>query len=494
MISGDILVAMTVTDNDLNLLREFSRNQSQDAFTALVQRHLGLVYCAALRQVRSPQLAEEVAQSVFTDLARNARRLTSDTVLVAWLYEITRRTAINVVRGEVRRQRREQTASEMNPMDSSATDWTHIAPLLDEAMQALDEIDRTAVLLRYFENKTLREVGQTLGTSDDAAQKRVSRAIERLRQFFAHRGVAVGASGLIIVISANAVAATPIGLCAAIAAASALAGTTIAASATTTITKAIAITTVQKTLIAATLAVWVATGIYQARQASHWRRQVQTLRQQQAEQIQELTHERDIGARQLAGLRDENERLNQNAAELIRLRGEVGMLRRQQREVTRTAATAPSRESALPGQTQSDVKQQLNSPRPFQIQLVLNEPADDTEVMTQGDVNAGGVALNVRKTPLLDQTALSSAAVTTDQITGASRIDIELTQTGREQFAQLTKENINKQLAIVMNGKLYAAPWIMSEIPGGKLQISGSFTEKEASELASKINEAIGSH
>src|SRR5258708_50716 len=126
---------MTMTStNDLDLLRKFTCDNSQDAFTALVQQHLNLVYCAALRQVRSPQLAEEVAKSVFTDLARNAARLKPDTILTAWLYEVTRRTAINVVRGEARRQLREQIAFEMNAMNANAADWRQIEPLLDEAM------------------------------------------------------------------------------------------------------------------------------------------------------------------------------------------------------------------------------------------------------------------------------------------------------------------------------------------------------------------------
>jgi RNA polymerase sigma factor (sigma-70 family) len=198
--------------NDLDLLRKFTRDQSQDAFAALVKRHLGLVYSAALRQVRSPQLAEEVAQSVFTDLARTAPRLNPDTVLTAWLYEVTRRTAINVVRGEARRRLREQIAFEMNAMNANADDWMQIEPLLDEAMHALDSADRTAILLRFFENKSLREVGQALDTTDDTARKRVNRAIERLREFFAKRGVTVGAAGLVLLISANAVQAAPVGL------------------------------------------------------------------------------------------------------------------------------------------------------------------------------------------------------------------------------------------------------------------------------------------
>src|SRR5206468_1264558 len=208
---------------------------------------------AALRQVRSSQLAEEVAQSVFADLARNAARLKPDTILSAWLYEVTRRPAINVVRGEARRQLREQIASEMNAMNATSDDWTQIEPLFDEAMHALDDTDRTAVLLRYFEDKSLREVSETLGTTDDTARKRVNRAVERLREFFAKRGVTVGPSGLVIVISANAVQAAPIGLAVTIST-TVLTGTTIATAAIAAATKAIAMTTLQKTFIAAIVA------------------------------------------------------------------------------------------------------------------------------------------------------------------------------------------------------------------------------------------------
>ena len=247
---------MTMTPtNDLALLREFIRDQSQDAFTALVQRHLGLVYCAALRQVRSPQLAEEVAQSVFTDLARNAARLKPDTVLSAWLYEVTRRTAINVVRGESRRQLREQIALEMNAMNATSDDWRQIEPLLDDAMHALDDTDRTAILLRYFENKSLRDVGESLGTTDDTARKRVSRAVERLREFFTKSGVTVGASGLALAISDHAVQEAPVGLAVTISTATALAGKTA------TVGKAMAMTTLQKTLVAAAFVTAVSLGV-----------------------------------------------------------------------------------------------------------------------------------------------------------------------------------------------------------------------------------------
>ena len=217
--------------SDLDLLRQFARKNSQDAFAEIVRRHLNLVYSAARRQVRSPQLAEEIAQSVFADLARNAGKLNNATggtpVLTAWLYAVTRRTAIDAIRKESRRQLREQIAVEMTNMNATANDWTQIEPLLDDAMGALDETDRSAILLRYFENKNLREVGETLGTTEDAAQKRVSRAVERLREFFSKRNVTIGAGGLAVLISANAVQSAPMGLAATISTDAVLAGTAV---------------------------------------------------------------------------------------------------------------------------------------------------------------------------------------------------------------------------------------------------------------------------
>src|SRR4051812_44178052 len=216
-----------MAETDLQLLARYARENAEEAFAEIVRRHVGLVHSAALRQVRSPELAEEVAQSVFSDLARQAGRLPPDTILTAWLYQVTRRSAIDVVRREGSRRLREQIANEMNAVNASSADWGHIEPLLDEAMHALDETDRTAVLLRYFENKSLREVGQTLGTSDDTAQKRVSRAVERLREFFSKRGVTISASGLVLLISANAVHAAPVALAVTISTAVFLAGNAV---------------------------------------------------------------------------------------------------------------------------------------------------------------------------------------------------------------------------------------------------------------------------
>src|SRR6185295_8401968 len=122
-----------MSDTDLELLARYTRCHAEDAFAEVVRRHLDLVHSAALRQVRSPQLAEEVAQSTFIKLARQARQLAPDSILSAWLYQVARRESIDVIRREARRQLREQIASEMNAMHATADDWTQIEPLLDEA-------------------------------------------------------------------------------------------------------------------------------------------------------------------------------------------------------------------------------------------------------------------------------------------------------------------------------------------------------------------------
>jgi len=302
--------------SDLDLLRQFARENSQDAFAEIVQRHLDLVYSAALRQVRSPQLAEEIAQSVFADLARVAATPSSPGTLTPWLYAVARRAAIDVIRKESRRQLREQIAAEMNNMNATANDWTQIAPLLDDAMAALDETDRAAILLRYFENKNLREVGESLNISDDAAQKRVSRAVEKLREFFSKQKITIGASGLAVLISANAVQSAPVGLCAAI------------LTATSGITATVGMTMIHKILIAGFAAAAIGSGIY----SFHLQKQIGALQQQQAllnQRIAQLSQERDDAKNQLAAVQQENEQQQNNQDELLRLRGETGVLRRQ---------------------------------------------------------------------------------------------------------------------------------------------------------------------
>ena len=313
-----------MTASDLDLLKHYARDNAQDAFAEIVRRHLDLVHAAALRQVRSPQLAEEVAQSVFADLARQTHRLAPDTILSAWLYEITRRTAIDVVRREARRQLREQIATEMNAMNATTADWVHVEPLLDEAMHALDKTDRAAVLLRYVENKSLREVGAALGTSDDAAQKRVTRAVERLREFFAQRGVTVGASGLVVVISANAVQAAPVGLAATLCQAAFVSAT--AGSGTLSVLKFMTTTKLKAGAISAVVVASAVTTLVIQQQSQANLRSTDATLQQQAEQMVQLQSENQRLAN-LAALPDRSPASRR--AELQRLRDEVAASRRQ---------------------------------------------------------------------------------------------------------------------------------------------------------------------
>src|ERR1035438_3205146 len=233
------------------------------------------------------------------------------------------------------------TDARLHESGTPAGEWSQVEPMLDDAMNTLDDTDRAAVLLRYFENKSLREVGAALGTSEDAAQKRVSRAVERLREFLAKRGVTIGASGLVVAIAANAVQAAPVGLAATIAAAAALAGTTIATAATATAVKTIAMTTMQKAIIIAALVAAVGTGVYEARQVSQLREQVQALQQQQAPltgQIQQLQRERDDATNRLTSLADENATLKRTPTELLKLRSEVTRLRADSNDPADTAA------------------------------------------------------------------------------------------------------------------------------------------------------------
>ena len=351
MPGGDVIIlnmSEPANASDLELLARYTRQHAEDAFATLVRRHVDLVHSAALRQVRSPQLAEEVAQTTFTKLARIAPQLAPDTILTAWLYQVTRREAIDAVRREARRQLREQIATELNTMNAITSDWAHIEPILDEAMAELDDTDRAAVLLRYFENKSLREVGATLGTSDDAAQKRVSRAVERLRELFAKRGITVGTSGLVVVISANAVQAAPMGLAITISTAAALAGTTLATATTATAIKTIAMTTLQKTVITATLAIVAGAGIYQASQAARLRGEIHVAKNNQSEYLQKLQRERDDASNHVAWLTDELAKGKSNNLELLRLRGEVGLLRNKIREQETLLAALPNQRQLKP--------------------------------------------------------------------------------------------------------------------------------------------------
>jgi uncharacterized protein (TIGR03435 family) len=221
-------------NDDLTLVRAYADGQSEDAFTALVDRYIALVYSAALRQTRDPHQAREITQVVFIILARKAGTLHARTVLPGWLYHTTHYVAANLRKTDHHRRQREQEAY-MDTLAHAEPDptWEQLSPALDEAMAHLRDQDRDAIVLRFFENKSLREVGASLGIADRAAQKRIARGLEKLRAFFTRRGILTTTAILGSALATNSVHAAPAGLAQSISAVALVKG---AAASTSTLT------------------------------------------------------------------------------------------------------------------------------------------------------------------------------------------------------------------------------------------------------------------
>jgi len=199
---------------DMDLVREFARHNSEAAFTELVRRHIDLVYSVALRCTRDDGDAQDVTQAVFIILARKAAGLREKTLLTGWLYETTRFIAARLLRTHARRHAREQEAymqSTLNEAENSAV-WEKLAPHLETAMWKLNAADRALLVLRFYKNKSGPEAAALLGMREDAAHKRVTRAIEKLRKFFAQRGMTLSGAAIAGAVSANSVQAAPVGL------------------------------------------------------------------------------------------------------------------------------------------------------------------------------------------------------------------------------------------------------------------------------------------
>jgi RNA polymerase sigma factor (sigma-70 family) len=311
------------------LLAQYAATRSEEAFREVVNRYVNLVYSTAVRLVNGDShLAEDVTQRVFADLAKMASALSKDVMPGGWLHRHTCYVAQKTMRTERRRKAREEQAVQMNEIeDCSAANFAVIAPILDEAINKLGADERQAIVLRYFEEKDFRSVGAALGSSEEAARKRVNRALDKLRTVLLRRGVTLSAAGLAALLEAQAVSAAPAGIAvgmtaAALATASAGGGTAL------TTLYFMSITKFQTGLIAViTLALSIPL-VMQHRAQAKLREENQALRAQ---------------AEQVEGLRTENARLAKlvplasNAAstnndaqfrELMRLRGEVGTLRK----------------------------------------------------------------------------------------------------------------------------------------------------------------------
>ncbi len=213
--------------DDGELLRRYAENHDEAAFAELVQRHVNLVYAAALRRVGGDaHLAEEVAQTVFTTLARKAGALVRHPVLIGWLHRSTHYAAIDAVRLKRRKEAREQELSMNDRLAGNSREeiaWEEVRPVIDSLLDELSERDRGALLLRFFEGRTFAQIGENLTLSEDAARMRVERALEKFRGLLARRGVTSTGAALGVVLASQPVIAAPAGFAAAVTSA-ALAG------------------------------------------------------------------------------------------------------------------------------------------------------------------------------------------------------------------------------------------------------------------------------
>ena len=323
---------MTEARSDSELVRAFVETRSEAAFAELVERHVNLVYSAALRHLRGDaHLARDATQAVFCELARSALSLCGRPTLSGWLYTTTRFIALRMGRSESRRAAREQAFVMRNTEPSlPEVTWKEVENLLDEAMQDLSSEDREAVLLRYFRKESFGAIGASLGASENAARMRVERALEKLRAALSRRGVTCPSSVLGGLLMANAVSSAPAGLAATLLMPAIASGAAATAGGATLKLVEIMTTMNVKTAVAVIALAGTSTGwIVAQRNAAGLEQTVTELRQRASE----------TSATENSGVKpdDEGARLRAERNELMRLRAEVTDLRRQLRE--RLAAT-----------------------------------------------------------------------------------------------------------------------------------------------------------
>jgi RNA polymerase sigma factor (sigma-70 family) len=332
---------------DAQLLREYTRQGSEAAFGEIVARYTDLIYASVLRQAGSADLAEEVAQSVFTDLARKAPALTArlgdNGTIVGWLYRSSRYALSKYRRAEHRRHTREsQAMQDFDPASTTPPDWECVRPVLDEALADLNEEDRQAMLLRFFQNQGFEAIGGALGISDDAAQKRVARALEKVRARLVRHGITTTAAMLSAVLSTKAIETAPAGLAARLAGA-ALAG---AAAKTGTTLTIMTLTSFKTGIIATVIAAALAAGLVVERRSLNQLQEENAALRQQISQLGQPPQQTQQPAL-LKTDSDELAKLRREQAELLKLRGEVGVMRDTMEKNQGELATARSENARM---------------------------------------------------------------------------------------------------------------------------------------------------
>jgi RNA polymerase sigma factor (sigma-70 family) len=315
--------------SDQELLRQYAEQHGESAFADLVQRHVDAVYSAVLRIVRDRSMAEDLTQQVFLALAANASKLSGHPALCGWLHRTARNLSAKALRTEARRRKREDEAVRMQQDIEPDRIWTTLEAHLDEALCSLSDQDRDAVLLRFFHGQSAREIADIVSITEAAAQKRVNRALERLRRIFERRGVTVAAQALGTSISAHSISAAPAGLASSIS--SLLAKTVIRKPAFLAATEAFTMTTMQKTIAVISIAAAVGAGVWEARQSSVRRTQIEAMEQRSANlaaKAKDAQGRRDEFTRLLNARRAEVQHVKDLANEAPKLREEISRIRR----------------------------------------------------------------------------------------------------------------------------------------------------------------------
>lgn len=409
--------------SDQQLLVNYASRGDEGAFAELVRRQVDLVYSAARRLIVDPHLAEDVTQAVFTALARQAlsvaHRLDGGAPLSGWLHVTTRNHAAATVRSEERRRAREQEAAMEEPSNSEPlANWERIAPQLDPAMAELSDSDRDALLLRFFERRTAKEIGDRLGVGEEAAQKRVNRALERLRGVFVARGLAVPSATLAGALTLNAVQTAPAALAGTVA-------TGVVTAANTTISAFGILKIMASTKLKLTVAILVATGL--AITVDLQRRANQRLREELATaKASPIAPPEPVAINAV--------QLGETSVDLLRLRADVAQLREKLKE-----ANANERPAASPVEppTTSDVSTEdqvapgyyaSKSWADMGVSSPLNSAVTFLWSLQQGDARAYTAVMG--KTNLLQVPVVWASAV--QQVKGSELFDTQTTERGQQ--------------------------------------------------------------
>ncbi|HEX3720266.1 MAG TPA: sigma-70 family RNA polymerase sigma factor [Verrucomicrobiae bacterium] len=396
--------------DDQQLLRRYA-DGSEAAFTELVARHLPLVYSASLRQTGGDaHLAEDIAQRVFVDLARKAGSLPAGTVLAGWLHRATRYSVLQLLRAERRRQAREQESCSMDtPIPEADHDWEQVRPWLDETLDQMNPLDRDALLLRFFEQRSLKEIGMALGTGEDAARKRVARALDKLRELLAFRGVTTSVSALSLAMAAKGIQSAPASLAGTIAASSLAAGGTAAGISALHIIRTITMSQLKTAVLAVVAVAGITTALIQHRSFEKLRAENRSLLQQ-SQKLAELQAEND----RLSKLLAQAQRPVEPPTELLRLRGQVGLLRDDLQKALAASRAAVS-ENAIPTKNEAPV----DPSQPFTAVLTARL-GDKQTLVTGGWSTAPGMHTFILMTPNID----AADGVSTQVATDGSKFDI----------------------------------------------------------------------